>query len=942
MFIKILILFLIINLSKSCLLLNDLYVSTNGKYWYNNTGWNNINAECCDLYGVICYENIVIYIDLRGNNLTGTLPSKMWKNLPYLEYLLLGEDNSSIKNNNIYGSIPEEIYTMTELLYLSLSNNKIKDTISPKIGNLINLEYLLYYNMELYETIPNEICNLIHLNTLWIDNNHLNGEIPNCIGNLNSMVQFCASNNNLTGILPESMSKLNNLEILVLNRNKLTGNISPINNLTQIMGINLSDNLFFGEFLYNVSYPYLKSIDISNNLISSILLPDMPMLRYLEVMNNQLINIEWERFIHMDISFVDLSHNMLKTYPNHIFHYSISYLDISNNPINGVVEYQDTCNSISENRKNYIQTLDISNTNIQIIRKEMCIFNFLAYLFMSNTIVPDYAMKIMAIFRGLKLLDISNTNASGDLQYLSSKLSYLDILNIENTAIKTNMNTILMSNSSIHPVDDYTYYGEYSCIKMRTESGAIIKSDSDFVNYENCACNANYYGKPPNCIPCDNNANCIGSLTEDPYLFYKTSGRIYPNLGYWISPCPTIDQMDNGLYPNEILKCPISKLCEVSNGKTIDNVDFCIIGHKGRFCTECDSNYYSHSNFICSKCPNIYIVIIYIIIFSMIVISLIIIAFTMGSTNSGYLKIFTFFVQVTGKVYYSSSSGATIANSLLNYLNEFNILGMKCITTWNFEHKYIFKICLPFAIFLTIIIVFNIGKYIFKLKDRWTIRCMRALIFLLYFLYMPVSVDVLTPLSCNSGYISSIPYIKCDNKYIAPSIIMLILYTISLPILAFYSVFKKYQQESLILITGCYTGKAKYWEIIITLRRLLFVIIMQTTSVNSNLQYVLFITLISSTLLIHGIYKPFKTDLENNMEFISLVFIIITGAYSTKAKDNDTGDNNSYKSIGVLILTFNFIISIILLTFALNKIIKNKKKNKETIYANELKEVLIG
>jgi hypothetical protein len=55
----------------------DLYASTNGANWTNNTGWNGPAGTECSWYGVFCNSTNtnVINIHLPQNNLAGSLPS---------------------------------------------------------------------------------------------------------------------------------------------------------------------------------------------------------------------------------------------------------------------------------------------------------------------------------------------------------------------------------------------------------------------------------------------------------------------------------------------------------------------------------------------------------------------------------------------------------------------------------------------------------------------------------------------------------------------------------------------------------------------------------------------------------------------------------------------------------------------------------------------------
>jgi Leucine-rich repeat (LRR) protein len=60
-------------------------------------------------------------------------------------------------DNNLMGSLPEELYLLTSLKSLSLDRNKLEGTLSSQVGLLTNLEALALYNNAMVGTLPTEL-----------------------------------------------------------------------------------------------------------------------------------------------------------------------------------------------------------------------------------------------------------------------------------------------------------------------------------------------------------------------------------------------------------------------------------------------------------------------------------------------------------------------------------------------------------------------------------------------------------------------------------------------------------------------------------------------------------------------------------------------------------------------------------------------------------------
>ena len=135
----------------------DLYTSTNGGSWTNNTNWNGAAGTECTWSGVTCDagQTTAEVLNLQYNNLVGTLPTTLG-NLTNLRYL-------DLLSNQLSGAIPTELGNLTNLQTLNLSFNQLSGAIPTELGNLTNLWRLGLSSNQLVGAVPSSITNLTNL-----------------------------------------------------------------------------------------------------------------------------------------------------------------------------------------------------------------------------------------------------------------------------------------------------------------------------------------------------------------------------------------------------------------------------------------------------------------------------------------------------------------------------------------------------------------------------------------------------------------------------------------------------------------------------------------------------------------------------------------------------------------------------------------------------------
>ena len=296
-----------------CKVLEKLWDNTNGKDWLENRGWDTLSSVST-WDGVTIEDGKVSSLLLYSNNLKGTIPSELGT-LSALKRL-------SLSHNTLSGEIPISIGELSQLIYLELSNNSLSGSIPSSLGSLSHLNALYLNNNKLSGKIPDALGDLKRLEVLKLYENNLNGEIPVSFGALSNLDSLSLAENNLSGSIPVELGELSKLTYLDLKSNQLTGTIPvQLGELENLTGLYLQDNKLEGTIPSQLgNLLRLTDLDLSNNKLEGDIpssLGNLSLLRYLNVANNQLsgnlpssllnltimdyLNLEGNRFVFSNI-----------------------------------------------------------------------------------------------------------------------------------------------------------------------------------------------------------------------------------------------------------------------------------------------------------------------------------------------------------------------------------------------------------------------------------------------------------------------------------------------------------------------------------------------------------------------------------------------------------------------------------------------------------------
>ena len=95
-----------------------------------------------------------------------------------------------LRTNNLSGSIPTNLGSLSNMESLSLDRNQLTGAIPPQLGSLSNLEYLNLEDNQLTGAVPTELGNLSNLQWLYLRNNDLSGPLPQSLTGITALRVF--------------------------------------------------------------------------------------------------------------------------------------------------------------------------------------------------------------------------------------------------------------------------------------------------------------------------------------------------------------------------------------------------------------------------------------------------------------------------------------------------------------------------------------------------------------------------------------------------------------------------------------------------------------------------------------------------------------------------------------------------------------------------------
>ncbi|OWM64053.1 receptor-like protein 34 [Punica granatum] len=201
-------------------------------------------TDCCTWEGITC-DNItgnIIQVDLTCSYLEGTLHSNSSLfSLHHVQELYL-------RGNHLTGTIPSSICRKSSLRVLDFADNYLSGTILPCLDNLSNLVILELGFNQLEGSLPRTLANCTNLMQLSVHGNDINDTFPFWLKSL-PLYMLELGANNFHGLITSGHAAFPfpYLGFLMIRHNHFHGQLPPeYLQLSNLTSIDLSGNMFDG------------------------------------------------------------------------------------------------------------------------------------------------------------------------------------------------------------------------------------------------------------------------------------------------------------------------------------------------------------------------------------------------------------------------------------------------------------------------------------------------------------------------------------------------------------------------------------------------------------------------------------------------------------------------------------------------------------------------
>eukprot|EP00948_MAST-09A_sp_MAST-9A-sp1_P002394 g2394.t1 len=398
--------------------------------------------------------------------------------------------------------------------------------------------------------------------------------------------------------------------------------------------------------------------------------------------------------------------------------------------------------------------------------------------------------------------------------------------------------------------------------------------------------------------------------TRNMYGYFRVNDSLYEEC-LVKSNCPGIEVDDDKVYfGTESIKVPFN----TSMGEILDNGNFscdanktvcCPVGHRGTMCLKCKANYVNQDD-KCERCKGLWVQAIYLV--ACIIFVFVSLVYVIWKTIQGHgspRDVQTGILKIALRQFQTASIVATfplewgIHENLKHLFDGISVatelgsgvFSTDCFVEQNYLSNLIIFACLVVFVYFSLIVFWTIWS--FKDATKLYRRIVMTTVIITLFVQPILGKKLLEIYPCTDE-IGDVKYVRADvDIHCHDSEHMGLLYFISLPglVLFFFMIpllirFIVWRhradlgdtdiRETYGFLYSHYEGHTYYWESVIILRLMLVVMVSAIWSSRPQAQVILISIILTIFLYFHMLYRPYVSDMLDDIEALSLLCSLIT------------------------------------------------------------------
>jgi insulin-like growth factor-binding protein complex acid labile subunit len=365
-------------------------------------------------------------LHLDKNNID-EIEMNSFENLNKLKELKIESNRIKIiKNGILFGKI--------NLTSLYLYQNSIENIESIAFNTLFTLKKLFLFSNKIKQIKFGHFIHLKSCEELRLDKNEIGSFDANTFIGLDNLKTLDLSGNKIKTLKNDAFLSLINVIKLDLHLNDINQiELSSFNDLESLKYLNLDSNQI--STLKNVQFnSNLEKLSICFNLLTKLNEINSSSLKYLNVSNNRLQEIDFKKTFLPNLEYLDLSQNCLISIKNDSFlkMYQLKHLNLSHNKLDLESEF----NNVSFFKgKSLLETLDLSFNEIKYLdsNRTFQYLNSLKYLNLSNNRLNSLDAFIFGFLYNLSDLHLASNNIS----FLNGRC-FFNLRNLKKLILKNN------------------------------------------------------------------------------------------------------------------------------------------------------------------------------------------------------------------------------------------------------------------------------------------------------------------------------------------------------------------------------------------------------------------------------------------------------------------------------------------------------------------------